>query len=172
MGSELVSGREGDRGARPRSSRRAADAPERFSDLRIYVIPTGGGAPRRLPSGDVVEFDWSPRGDEIAYGDGAGRQRIIRTDGSKPRPFFRRPQTRGIGLPTWSPDGTHVGFIGFGGLVRHGRYTDRYAGIYVADADGSNLTSSRAMRTTSTGSPGRRTGGGFSTAGRTARAST
>ena len=112
--------------------------PNAFSDLRIYVVPTDGGAPRRLPSGNVIEFDWSPQGDEIAYGDGTGRQRIIRTDGSKPRPFFRRPQTRGIGLPTWSPDGTHVGFIGFGGLVRHGRYTDRYAGIYVADADGSS----------------------------------
>ena len=39
-------------------------------------------------------------------------------------------------MPTWSPDGTHVGFTG---LVRRGRYIDRYAGIYVADADGSNL---------------------------------
>jgi len=112
--------------------------PNAFSDLRIYVVPTDGGAPRRLPSGNVIEFDWSPQGDEIAYGDGAGRQRIIRTDGSKPRPFFRRPQTCGKGLTTWSPEATHVGFIGFGGLVRHGRYTDRYAGICVADADGSN----------------------------------
>ena len=70
-------------------------------------------------------------------GTGPGRQRIIRTDGSKPRPFFRRPQTRGKGLPTWSPDGTHVGFAGC--RVRRGRFADRYAGIYVADADGSNL---------------------------------
>ena len=108
-----------------------------FSDLRIYVVPTDGGAPRRLPSGDVIEFDWSPRGDEIAYGSGTGLQRIIRTDGSKPRPFFRRPPSSGKGMPIWSPDGTHVGFVGGG--VRRGRFTDRYAGIYVADADGSNL---------------------------------
>ena len=109
------------------------------SGFRINLIPTDGGAPRRLPSGDALSLDWSPRGDEIAYGDGSGRQRIIRTDGSKPRPFFRRPPTQGKGMPTWSPDGTHVGFVGFGGLVRHRRYTDRYAGIYVADANGSNL---------------------------------
>jgi Tol biopolymer transport system component len=109
------------------------------SGFRIYLIPTDGGVPRRLPSGDALYLDWSPRGDEIAYGDGSGRQRIIRTDGSKARPFFRRPPTQGKGMPTWSPDGTHVGFVGFGGLVRHGRYTDRYAGIYVADASGSNL---------------------------------
>ena len=113
--------------------------PNAVSDLRIYVVPIGGGAPRRLPSGDVIDFDWSPQGDEIVYADGAGRQRIIRTDGSKPRPFFPRPQSRGKGLPTWSPDGAHVGFIGFGGPVRRGRFVDRYAGIYVADADGNNL---------------------------------
>ena len=115
-----------------------APPPKNSGDkLRIYVVPTAGGAPRRLPSGDVIEFDWSPQGDEIAYGDGTGRQRIIRTDGSKPRPFFRRPQARGKGLPTWSPDATHV--VGFVGGVRRGRFTDRYAGIYVADANGNNL---------------------------------
>ena len=108
------------------------------SDLRIYVVPIKGGAPRRLPSGNVTDLDWSPQGDEIVYGGATGGIRIVRTDGSKPRPFFRRPQTRGKGLPTWSPDGTHVGFIGFGSPVRRGRFTDRYAGIYVADANGSD----------------------------------
>ncbi len=139
--------------------------------LRIYVISTGGGAPRRLPSGDAQGLDWSPRGDEIVYGDGSSRQRIIRTDGSKPRPFFpvRRP-------------------MGNGGL--HGRRTERTSGsraMFCTDVSTqptgmtrsmsltrteATFTSSRAMPTTSTGSRGRRTGGGFSTAGRTAKAST
>jgi Tol biopolymer transport system component len=107
--------------------------------FRIVVIPTGGGAPRRLPSGDAQIIDWSPHGDEIVYGDGTGRQRIIRTDGSKPRPFFHPPPKHGKGTPTWSPDGTHVGFTGH---VRHGRYphpSEWYDAIYVADADGSGL---------------------------------
>jgi TolB protein len=107
--------------------------------FRIVVVPTDGGAVRRLPSGDAQVIDWSPQGDEIVYGDGTGRQRIIRTDGSKPRPFFHPLPKYGHGLPRWSPDGTHVGFVGFGGEVQRGRYTDRYAGIYVADADGRNL---------------------------------
>ena len=118
----------------PNTAPRAKNAAE---DFRIHVIPTGGGAPRRLPSGDAQSLDWSPQGDEIVYGDGAGRQRIIRTDGSKSRPFFlvRRPVGKGClhGRRTECTSG-----LGFG-PVRRGRFVDRYAGIYVADADGSNL---------------------------------
>jgi len=76
----------------------------------------------------------------IAYGSGSGLQRIIPTDGSKPRPFFRLPPKPGLWMPTWSPDGTHVGFTGH---VRHGRHwgnpADWYDAIYVADADGTTL---------------------------------
>ena len=115
----------------PNAAPRPKNSAEHF---RIHVISTGGGAPRRLPSGDAQSLDWSPRGDEIAYADGSGRQRIIRTDGSRPRPVFHRPV--GLGDPRWSPDGARLGFVG---LVRRGRFVDRYAGIYVADADGSNL---------------------------------
>jgi len=104
--------------------------------LRIDLISTSGRAPRRLPSGDAQSLDWSTRGDEIAYGDGTGRQRTIATDGSKPRPFFPTPQSHGLGTPTWSADGTH---IGFGGGVRRGRFFDRYSAIFVADADGRDL---------------------------------
>jgi len=120
----------------------AVDAPEPGTppapkngalDSSIELISTGGGAPRRLPSSGAQELDWSPRGNEIVYASGTGRVRIIRTDGSKARPFFVRPQTQGFATPTWSPDGTHVGFSGH---VPHGPW---YNGIYVADADGRNL---------------------------------
>ena len=106
--------------------------------LRIDVVSAGDGGSRRLPSGDAQDLDWSPRGDEIAYGSGSGRERIIRTDGSKPRPFFPAPQRQGLGMPTWSPDGTHVGFTGH---VHHegSGGSDWYDAIYVAGADGSNL---------------------------------
>ena len=78
----------------PNTAPRPKNSAEHF---RIHVISTGGGVPRRLPSGDAQSLDWSPQGDEIVYGDGAGRQRLIRTDGSKPRPFFlvRRPVGKG-----------------------------------------------------------------------------
>jgi TolB protein len=107
------------------------------SEFGIQIIPTDAGAPRRLPSGDAISLDWSPRGDQISYTDGSGQQRVIRTDGSKARLFFRRRLNHGGAMPTWSPDGTHVGFAGC--RFRHGRCVDRYAGIYVADSDGSDF---------------------------------
>ena len=100
--------------------------------LRITVIPSGGGAPRRLPTGDVGWLAWSPRGDEIAYAT-KGAVWVIRSDGSDRTPLH----VNHVGMPTWSPDGTHLGFIG---CRRQGtRCVARSAGIYVADADGSNL---------------------------------
>ena len=104
------------------------------------MISTGGGEPRRLPSGEAQSLDWSPRTDEIAYGSGSGLQRVIRTDGSKPQRFFRaHSKPPGLGLPTWSPDGTHIGFAGHVLYGRHFGGSDWYDAIYVADADGSNL---------------------------------
>src|SRR5262245_17134140 len=58
---------------------------------RIYVIPTNGGEPRRLPGGYVgSELSWSPRGDEIAYSSSSGQALVIRTDGNSRARFFTR----------------------------------------------------------------------------------
>ena len=101
--------------------------------FRIYLIPTAGGQPRRLPTGDVGELAWSPRGDQIAYLT-RGRVWVIGSDGSDRHPLH----IYNLGGPTWSPDGKH---LGFGGCRRAlgGRCVARYAAIYVADADGSKL---------------------------------
>jgi Tol biopolymer transport system component len=104
----------------------------RLRHLRITVIPTGGGPPRRLPTGDVNWFAWSPRGDEIAYvgKDGAW---VISSDGSDRHPLH----VNSLDQPSWSPDGKHLGFVGC--RVRSGRCVARYGAIYAADADGSHL---------------------------------
>jgi TolB protein len=107
---------------------------------RIVVVSTGGGTLLRLPSGDdAQDIAWSPAGGEIVYESGSGRLRIIATDGDKPRPFFPTPQTQGFGLPMWSPDGTHVGFVGSVRDGRHPTASEHYDAIYVADADGRNF---------------------------------
>jgi len=140
--------------------------------FRIVVIPTDGGAPRRLPSGDAQIIDWSPHGDEIVYGDGPAGSGSSAPTGASHGPSSTRRPSMGKGR-------------------RHGRRMERTSGSRAMFGTGviptpvsgmtpstsrtrteAVCTSSRVMPTTSTGSPGPLTGGGFSTAGRIARAST
>jgi Tol biopolymer transport system component len=97
----------------------------------IAIVPVAGGARRRLRSGYVGEVAWSPRGDEIAYGDGGGTIWVIGVDGGGRRRLAGGPAVGlglGLGLASWSPDGTRLA-LGAG----------RYAGLAVAHADGSDL---------------------------------
>ena len=48
----------------------------------IYVVPTDGGAPQSLHTGDVRDPAWWPLGDEIAYATPGGEIRTMRIDGS------------------------------------------------------------------------------------------
>ncbi len=96
----------------------------------IYVVPTDGGTPRRLPVGDAAEPAWSPRGDEIAYSSPAGVVRAVRSDGTG-RPRVIPPGTPGCYGPAWSADGRRL-------AAACGDSHGRYAYIDVVNADGSN----------------------------------
>ena len=145
---------------------------QNLSHLRIFVSgPTGACRGVSLPamwnaSTGLREGTRSPTGM-------VRRQRIIRTDGSKARPFFRQPA---------EATGPWVSDLVAGRNARRVRGRVLDTGVS-APATGmtrsmsqtrteATFTSSRAMPTTSTGSPGLPTGGAFSTAGRTAKAST
>jgi Tol biopolymer transport system component/DNA-binding winged helix-turn-helix (wHTH) protein len=85
----------------------------------LWVMPSGGGAPRRL--GDAVGFhgSWSPDGKKIAWGNGpdvyvmnsngTGSRKLVNTGGGKERQALH---------VAWSPDGKRLRFeYGSGGGV-------------------------------------------------------
>jgi Tol biopolymer transport system component len=109
----------------PKGQRRAGCC----SELRLYVVPIGGGPPVLLPAGKHIGYGvaWSPRGDEIYYDnggiwaihpDGTGRRRIS-------------PVGSAASL---SADGAHFVF-GVAIHLRNG-HTDRYRAFGVVNADG------------------------------------
>ena len=104
------------------------------SKLALYVVPVDGGEPVLVsPSrrGIGCGVAWSPRGGEIAYGDGGGGLGVISTQGGRPRVLL----TSGVGAPQWSPEGTKLAAPT---VIHLGRRTLRYRRITVVDADGSD----------------------------------
>jgi Tol biopolymer transport system component len=102
-------------------------------NLALYIVPLDGRAPRALPgphSGFGCAIAWSPRGGEIAYGDGP--LGLVSTDGSGRSVLI----SRGVGQPQWSPDGTKLA-----GPTVHGtgRKFSRYNELSAIDANGRNL---------------------------------
>ena len=105
------------------------------SKLALYVVPVDGLEPVRVSAprrGIGCGIAWSPRGGEIAYGDGGEVLGVISSRGGRPRLLL----TSGVGAPQWSPDGTKLAaptVIRLGGLRG-----DRHHRITVVDADGSD----------------------------------
>ena len=97
----------------------------------IYVVPTDGGAPQSLHTGDVRDPAWWPLGDEIAYATPGGEIRTMRIDGSSSTSIPMRASNSCYG-PAWSADGKRL-------ATACGDSPNRYAYIDVVNADGSGL---------------------------------
>lgn len=93
----------------------------RHARPKIYVVPAGGGDPRRATSGDSAELDpsWSPDGTRLALGSGpafvsatsdAAEIRIVdlRTGNTT-----SLKGSRGLYSPRWSPDGRYIAGVSF-----------------------------------------------------------
>ena len=92
--------------------RQIAYSSERSGGSQIFVIPAGGGEPRRVTFEGNLNFEprFSPDGSKIAFVNQSGSFDIfvVNTDGSGLRRI-----TQGQGnnkSPTWSPDGRYLAF--------------------------------------------------------------
>jgi Tol biopolymer transport system component len=103
----------------------------------IYLMPAAGGTPIDLindPAHDNFDPTWSPGGDEFAF----ESNRDTPISGTYQSEIYKinihtLAQTRlthdgSAGSAIWSPDGTHIAFLGASGL-------------YVMDPDGGHLRS-------------------------------
>jgi WD40-like Beta Propeller Repeat len=102
----------------------------------VYVIGLDGSH-RRLLVTQASAPAWSPSGARIAYRTGCGGVKLVTPAGEDVTPPGRPVPCRAIGVsgvPVWSPDGRKIAVT-----------TNK--GIYVMDADGSDLT----LVTTQTG---------------------
>src|SRR4051812_44393148 len=101
-------------------------------NLALYSVPVAGGKPVLVSKprhGIGCGVAWSPRGGEIAYGDGGEVLGVISRNGGTPRLLV----TSGVGAPQWSPDGRKLAAP----TVMHlGGGSDRYHEITAVDADG------------------------------------
>jgi dipeptidyl aminopeptidase/acylaminoacyl peptidase len=77
---------------------------------QIYVVPTTGGTPRQLTSGDASATTprWSPDGRRLAFVTG-GQIWTMRPDGSERKQVTTI--STGAADPVWSPDGRLIAFV-------------------------------------------------------------
>src|SRR3954471_589500 len=102
------------------------------ANLALYSVPVAGGKPvlvSRPRHGIGCGVAWSPRGGEIAYGDGGEVLGVISRNGGRPRLLV----TSGVGAPQWSPDGRKLAAPT---VMHRGGGSDRYHEITAVDADG------------------------------------
>ena len=87
---------------------RTLDAAEDRNVDQLWTVPTSGGTPRRLTTGNAdTSPAWSPDGSRIAFVRD-GQVHLLATDGGEPEQVTDLPL--GAGAPVWSPDGARLAF--------------------------------------------------------------
>ncbi|HLK57167.1 MAG TPA: S9 family peptidase [Chthonomonadaceae bacterium] len=83
----------------------------------IWMMPTGGGEPRRFTGGEWSDSSprWSPGGTQIAFLSDRQKPKnqifLIPADGGEARPLTKLEAEGGIQALRWSPDGSKLAFL-------------------------------------------------------------
>ena len=107
----------------------------------VYVKDLPGGQPKRLTSGEALEFAprWSADGQSIVFTTWTdkdyGRVRVVKADGTGGRDVVTKPGS--YTEPAFSPDGKTIVFRNAGADLTRGPLYEGTPGIYVVPADGS-----------------------------------
>ncbi len=75
----------------------------------VWVLPTGGGSPRRLGNTMSIDSEWSPDGRRLAYMTADDGVYVTSADGSEARKLADVPGTPYC--PRWSPDSKRLRFV-------------------------------------------------------------
>ncbi|WP_214401568.1 serine hydrolase [Pseudonocardia lacus] len=87
---------------------RTLDADRDRTVEQLWLVPAGGGTPRRLTAGpEDTAPAWSPDGGRLAFLRG-GQVAVLDVDGGEPEQLTDLPL--GAGEPRWSPDGRRLAF--------------------------------------------------------------
>jgi Tol biopolymer transport system component len=105
-----------------------------------YVINSDGTNVTQVAYqlGHVGRYDWSPDGTKIAFMSDRSIW-VMNADGANPTNLNVTPpgtQSGGLASPRWSPDGSKIIFY----VENYGSNWQDYNGLYVMNADGSNVT--------------------------------
>lgn len=119
------------------ASRGVQPLPSLYDDLDIYTVGPGGFALQQITDGPYYDRNptWSPDGQWIAFDRSLAPLAeadiyIVPATGGSPVNLTNSPQYVDE-EPTWSPDGRRIAF--------HRAAAGSSAGLYVMDADGSNV---------------------------------